>query len=67
MKIHSVGAELFHSNRQMDRHDEDIHCFQNFVNVPKNGSEMVKKADARKRVSKAFQANRKNFWQGVLP
>jgi hypothetical protein len=30
MKIHPVGAELFHANRQTDRHDEANSCFSQF-------------------------------------
>jgi len=31
MKIHPVGAKLFHADRQMDRHDEE----------PKNHQEQI--------------------------
>jgi len=31
MKIHEVGAELFHADRQTDRHDELIVAFRNFA------------------------------------
>jgi len=27
MKIRSVGAEYFHADRRMDRHDEGNNCF----------------------------------------
>jgi len=30
MKICPVGAELFHADRQMDRHDEANSCFLKF-------------------------------------
>ena len=33
---HPVGAELFHGDRQMNRHDKANSCFHNFVNAPKN-------------------------------
>jgi len=34
MKIRPVGAELFHANRQTDRHDDDNSRFCNFANAP---------------------------------
>jgi hypothetical protein len=36
MKIHPVGAELFHADRQTDRHDEAsvIVAFRNFATAP---------------------------------
>jgi hypothetical protein len=39
MKIVPVGAELFHVDRQTDRHDEDNICSRKFVNAPKNPKE----------------------------
>ena len=36
MKIHPLGAEMFHANEQMDRHDEANSHFCNFINMPKN-------------------------------
>ena len=39
MKIHPVGAELFHADRQMDTRTDTtkvIVTFHNFVNTPKN-------------------------------
>jgi hypothetical protein len=33
MKIHPVGAKLFHVNGEMDRHDKANRCF---AKVPKN-------------------------------
>ena len=30
MKIHPVGAELFHADVQTDRHDEANSCFSQF-------------------------------------
>ena len=36
MKIRPEGAELYHANRQKDRHDEAILAFRNFAKVPKN-------------------------------
>ena len=38
MKIHPVGAELFHVYRQTDRNDEANSRFCNFANAPKNQS-----------------------------
>jgi hypothetical protein len=35
MKIRPLGAELFRVDRRMDRHDELIVDFCNFVNAPK--------------------------------
>jgi hypothetical protein len=35
MKILPVGADLFHAERQMDRHDEASSRFSNFTNAPK--------------------------------
>ena len=39
MKIHSAGAELIHTDRQMDgwtdRHDKANRCFSQFYNVMK--------------------------------
>jgi len=35
MKIHPMGAELFHGNRRMDKNDEFV-AFGNFANAPKN-------------------------------
>jgi len=35
VKIRAVGAELFHADRQTDRH-ELIVTFRNFANAPKN-------------------------------
>jgi len=35
MKIRQVGAELFHADRQTDRHNELIVAFRNFANAPK--------------------------------
>jgi hypothetical protein len=37
MKIHLVGAELFHADRQTDIMNIIV-ALCNFVNVPKNGS-----------------------------
>ena len=36
MKIRLVGAELFHAERQTDRHDEANSHFSHFANAPKN-------------------------------
>jgi hypothetical protein len=39
MRIHPVGAELFHVDRQTDRQTDITKVtatFQNFVNAPKN-------------------------------
>jgi len=36
MKIRSVGAELFHADRQTDRYIEVIVAFRNFVNTSNN-------------------------------
>ena len=36
MKIHPVGTELFHADRQTERHDEIKSLFCNFLNAPKN-------------------------------
>jgi hypothetical protein len=41
MKIHLVGAELFHSDGQKGRHDITNKmkvAFRNFVNAPKNST-----------------------------
>jgi hypothetical protein len=42
IKLHPVGAELFHAVGQIDRHtaghDEANGRFQNFANVPKNAN-----------------------------
>ena len=35
MKICPVGAELFHADRQTDRHDEDTFAFRYFAKAPK--------------------------------
>jgi len=35
MKIHQVGAELFHADGRTDRHDEANSLFRNFANAPK--------------------------------
>jgi len=34
MKIRPVGAELFHADRQTDRHEELVVAFRNFANAP---------------------------------
>jgi len=36
MKIHPLGAELFHANGQIDRHDEANSLFCHCVNMLKN-------------------------------
>ena len=33
MKIHPVGADLFHADRRMDRRDETV-TFRSFANEP---------------------------------
>ena len=39
MKIHQVGSELLHADRQMDGHEEKvIATFPNFANAPINDS-----------------------------
>jgi hypothetical protein len=35
IKIRPVGAELFHTDRRTDRHDETNSPFRNSVNAPK--------------------------------
>jgi hypothetical protein len=35
MKIHPVGAELFHADGETDRHDEAIVAFRSFAKAPK--------------------------------
>ena len=37
MKIHPVGAQLFHADGQTDRCDEANSCASQFCKVPKNG------------------------------
>jgi len=34
MKIRPVGAEIFHTDGQMDTHDEATVAFHNFANAP---------------------------------
>jgi hypothetical protein len=42
MKIHPMGAELFHADGQTDRQtDRYNEAFHNFVNMPKNQSVYV--------------------------
>jgi hypothetical protein len=36
MKIHPVGAELFHRDRRTDK-TKLVGAFRNFANAPKNG------------------------------
>jgi hypothetical protein len=36
MKIYPVGAKMFHSGRQTDRHNKLKVAFFNFANIPKN-------------------------------
>ena len=36
MKMREVGAELFHVDKQMYRHDKFSVAFHNFLNMPKN-------------------------------
>jgi hypothetical protein len=43
MKIHSVGAELFHAERQTDRRDEVRVAFLSFSNAPKNAEKPFRK------------------------
>jgi len=42
LKIHPVGAKLFHADGwtegQIDRHDKALVAFHNFVNMPKNAT-----------------------------
>jgi hypothetical protein len=37
MKIHPVGAKLFHAGRWTDGQTKLVVAFRNFVNTPKNG------------------------------
>ena len=39
MKVIRVRAELFHVDRQTDRHDEANICSRNFLNAPRNTKE----------------------------
>jgi len=43
MKIHPVGAELFHVDRWTDRHDEANSCFSQFCEHAKKWSKIYKK------------------------
>lgn len=36
MQTYRLGAELFHEDRWVDRHDELIVSFHNSVNMPEN-------------------------------
>ena len=51
MKIHLVGAELFHT----DRHDKANSVFHNFVNMPKN--DVVLEAEPSSKTVHAFDKN----------
>jgi len=37
MKIYLVGTELFHADRQRDKHDTAYGLFRNFAKTPKSG------------------------------
>jgi hypothetical protein len=45
MKIRQVGAELFHANRQTDRHDEANSRFHKFAEAPKNYKMVIRESE----------------------